>query len=109
ALPTPFYRIVNDPILNNLPQISVINDPSIVLALLKSAGVRLSADNILMARVVNYNEYTTNPKRTERPAYIKQTREITNSAGVKEKITEYVKTSYIEIERKSGATLRVEF
>jgi hypothetical protein len=109
ALPTPFYRIVNDPILNNLPQISVINDPGIVLALLKSAGVRLSADNILMARVVNYNEYTTNPKRTERPAYIKQTREITNSAGAKEKITEYVKTSYTEIERKSGATLRVEF
>jgi tetratricopeptide (TPR) repeat protein len=109
ALPTPFYRIVNDPILNNLPQISVINDPGIVLALLKSAGVRLSADNILMARVVNYNEYTTNPKRTERPAYIKLTREITNSAGAKEKITEYVKTSYTEIERKSGATLRVEF
>lgn len=109
ALPTPFYRIVNDPILNNLPQISVINDPSIVLALIKSAGARFSADNILMARVVNYNEYTTNPKRTERPAYIKQTREITNSAGRKEKVTEYVKTTYIEVERKSGASLRVEF
>lgn len=109
ALPTPFYKIVNDPILNNLPQISVINDPSIVLALLKSAGMKLSADNILMARVVNYKEYTTNPKRTERPAYIKQTREETNSAGAKQKITEYVKTSFTQVERQSGATLRVEF
>ena len=109
ALPTPFYRIVNDPIINNLPQISAINDPSIALALIKNAGVQFSADNILMARVVNYKEYTTNPKRIKRTAYVKQTKEITNSAGQKESITEYVKTNYTEIERKSGATLRVEF
>jgi hypothetical protein len=109
ALPTPFFRIVNDPIINNLPQISVINDPGIALAIIKSAGVKFSADNILMARIVDFNEYTTNPRRTERRAYIKQTKERTNSDGRKENVTEYVKTTYTEIGQKSGARLRVEF
>lgn len=108
ALPLPFYKVVNDPLLNNLPQISVINDPSIVLALLKSAGLRLSADHILMARIVDYKVQNGKPLRTKKNAWLKETREVTTN-GRKETVTAYKKTTYMEISQQSSAVLRVEF
>ena len=109
SLPLPFYKIVNDPIINNLPQISVINDPSLILSIIKKAGAKFAADNILMARIVNFEEYTSKPKKTLKKAYIKETKEITNRSGAKERVTEYKKVSYLQIEHNSSASLRVEF
>src|SRR5690554_402096 len=108
ALPLPFYKVVNDPLLNNLPQISVINDPYIVLALLKSAGVRLSADHILMSRIVDYKEQNGKPARTRQTAWRKVNKEVSTD-GRKQTITEYQKATYTEVTQQSSAVLRVEF
>jgi tetratricopeptide (TPR) repeat protein len=108
-LPTPFYKIINDPIMNALPMLQGVSDPTAILLLIRGAGLQLKADNILIARISRFTEQSSNPTKTERKAWIKQVKERTNESGRKETYTEYVKTTYSEIQRSSNALLRVDF
>lgn len=108
-LKTPFYKLINDPVIANMPQLDQAQEPLAALQWIQNAGASFSVQTVLYTRILQYNVFTSPLKRTEKPAYLKKVSETTNSAGQKETKTDYHKTSYNEFNRQSKAALTVEF
>lgn len=108
-LKTPFYKLINDPVIGGIRQLERLQEPQTALRLIQEAGPGISAQSVLFAKVIRYSEHTSPLTKTEKPAYLKKTVEITQENGLKETKTEYIKTTYTEYTRQSKASITVEF
>lgn len=106
---SPFYKLINDPAISNIPYLDKMKDPQVALNLIQQTGVNISAQAILYAKIIRFSERTTPLSKTEKPAYLKKATEITTATGLKESRTDYIKTTYLEFTRQSKSLLTVEF
>lgn len=106
---SPFYKLINDPLLNSIPQIQAINDPMAAILIVRGLGLKLQADNILMAKIIRHTETTGTLRKTDKKGYVKQVVETTTETGRKESVTRYNKVTYAEYTRESIAEIRIEF
>jgi len=106
---SPFYKLINDPVISNIPYIDRVKEPQIALQMIQQTGAKVSAQAVLYAKIIRFSERTTPLSKTEKPAYLKEATEITNASGLKESRTDYIKTTYLEYTRQSKSSLTVEF
>jgi hypothetical protein len=106
---SPFYKLINDPAISNIPYIDRIKEPQVALSLIQQTGKNISAQAILYAKIIRFSERTTPLSKTEKPAYLKRATEITTESGLKESRIDYIKTTYLEYARQSKSMLTVEF
>lgn len=108
-LKTPFYKLINDPVINSIPRLEKVSNPQAALTIIQAAGANISVQSVLHAKIIRLTKYTSSLSKAEKPAYLKKVTEITNQAGVKETVTNYVKTTYLEYTQQSKALITIEF
>lgn len=108
-LKSPFYKLINDPVIANMPQLDQAREPLAALQWIQKAGADFTVQTVLYTRILRYNAHTSSLRRIETPAYLKKITEVTSESGQKETKTDYIKTSYSEFSRQSSASLTVEF
>ncbi|ASB49893.1 hypothetical protein [Alkalitalea saponilacus] len=108
-LESPFYRLINEPALASAFQNQNFSDPLLAIDYINRRGITINTDYILLGRITRMSEQTSPVRRTTQRAYLQHSREVENEDGTTEKITEYSKTSYTKIERRSIANLGIEF
>lgn len=106
---SPFYKLINDPVISSIPQIERVREPQTALRLIQEAGANITVQTVLYAKIIRFNEQTSELSKTEKPAYLKKSTEITTETGLKENHTEYIKTTYLEYTRQSKTSMTIEF
>lgn len=108
-LKSPFYKLINDPVISSISDLKRIKEPQTALRLIKEAGLNISAQSVLYAKILKFTEQTTPLTKSQKPAYLKKVTEVTNEAGLTESLIDYSKTTYIEYYRQSKASITIEF
>lgn len=109
-LESPFYKVINDPVVQSAPASNFQGDAATYIQWLKSLGANVQAKTILTGKVVRVYSKPGSLRKVEKRAYRKYTVEVVNeTTKLKEKQTKYDKVKYFEYEQKNTVQLSIQY
>ncbi|MGQ1947945.1 hypothetical protein ACT3CD_12690 [Geofilum sp. OHC36d9] len=108
-LKTPFYRVIYDPVINSFGKLNFITEPMLAIQLMKAAGLKLSTNYLLTAKITTCTQFTNPVKNIPQKAYLKITKNRTTESGERESYQTYEKVYYNQQKGNSGASLSISY
>jgi hypothetical protein len=109
-LKSPFYKVVADEVLNQLPSDGRKSQPKDLIPFMATYSESITAKAVLTARIIRIDENNNDAQVTTKHGYIKSMIEtVDKTTGEKKSVPKYDKVSYKEISQTNTSQVVFEF
>ncbi|TAJ15568.1 hypothetical protein DMA11_01355 [Marinilabiliaceae bacterium JC017] len=107
---SPFFKVINDQVINSIPKHNLGSDPVTTVQWLKNNGANITAKTILTGRIVRFDRYDGDLVKEPKKGYIKHSYDVVDGkTGEVEHKTVYNKVKYYECKKHNHVQLNLEY